>query len=71
MPGSKVITTDERPGSEADSISSRNGTPDEQVLLQRHRDQLLDLLGRQPERLGLHLDLRGRELGIDIHWHAA
>ena len=42
------------------------GRPVEQVGLERDRDELLDLLGRQPERLGLDLDVRGRELGQDV-----
>ena len=43
----------------------------EQVRLQRHRDQLLDLLGRQPEGLGLHLGVGRRELGQDVDGCAA
>ena len=39
----------------------------EQVGLEGDRDQLLDLLGRQPERLGLDLGVRGRELRKHIH----
>jgi hypothetical protein len=38
----------------------------EEVGLQRHGDQLLDLLGRQPERLGLDLDVGWCELGQDV-----
>ena len=41
----------------------------EQVLLQRHRDQLLDLRRRQPERLGLDLDRGRHELREDVHGH--
>ena len=66
VPGSNVITTDERPGSDdrLDLFEERHTV--QQVLLERHRDQLLDLLGRETERLGLDLDLRGRELRKDV-----
>ena len=37
-----------------------------QRVLQRHADQALDLLGREPRRLGLDLDQRRRELGEDV-----
>jgi len=45
--------------------------PVEQVLLERDGDQLLDLGGGQPERLGLDLDHRRVELGKCLHRHAA
>ena len=38
----------------------------EQVLLQRHRDQLLHLGGRQAERLGLDLDRGGHQLRVHV-----
>jgi hypothetical protein len=41
----------------------------EQVDLQRHRDELLDLRRRQAERLGLDLDVRRRELRQRVHGH--
>jgi hypothetical protein len=40
--------------------------PVEEVGLQGDRDHLLDLVGREAEGFGLHLDVRGRELGIDV-----
>ena len=40
--------------------------PHQQVLLERHRDQLLHLLGGEPEGLRLHLDGRPLELGQDV-----
>ena len=41
----------------------------EQVGLEWHGDQLLHLGGGEPERLGLNLDVRGRELGIAVDPH--
>ena len=38
----------------------------EQVGLERDRDELLDLLGGEPERLRLHLDVGRRELGEHV-----
>ena len=38
----------------------------EQILFQRHGDQLLDLFGRQAESLGLDLNGGRVELGVDI-----
>jgi hypothetical protein len=43
----------------------------QQIGLERHRDELLDLFSRQPERLGLDLDVRGRELGHHVDRHLA
>ena len=40
--------------------------PVQEILLERNRVQLLDLLRREPEGLGLHLDGGGTELGIDV-----
>ena len=38
----------------------------QKVRFERHRHELLDLLRRETERLGLDLDGRGRELGQDV-----
>ena len=38
----------------------------QQVRLEGHRHELLDLLRRETERLGLDLDGRGRELGQNV-----
>ena len=55
VPGSKTRRIREtRHRLRADVPEARDAV--EQVLLDRHRDQLLDLLGGQTERLGLHLD---------------
>ncbi len=40
-------------------------------VLDRLRDEHLDLLGREPWRLGLDADLRRRELGEDVVLRAA
>ena len=40
-------------------------------LLHRDRDEGLDLLGRHPQALGLHLDERRRELREDVDRHVA
>ncbi len=53
----------------ADVVEERDA--DEQVLLDRDRDQLLDLGRREAEGLGLDLDRRRRELGQDVHRHLA
>ena len=55
VPGSKTITIDDRPGNglRADRVDALD--PVQQVRLERDGDQLLDLLGRQAERLGLDL----------------
>jgi hypothetical protein len=42
----------------------------QQVLFYRHRDQLLDLLSRQAEGLGLYLDVRWLKLRINIYGRA-
>ena len=47
-------------GLRADTVEERH--PVEQQVLHRSGDQLLDLLRRQAQRLGLHLDVRRREL---------
>ena len=39
----------------------------EEVRLQRNGDELLDILGRQAERLGLDLDVGGRDLGQRVN----
>ena len=63
VPGSNIMTIDDRPASDfgLDLVEERDAV--EQVRLERDRDELLDLLGRQSERLGLDFDGRGRELG--------
>jgi hypothetical protein len=43
------------------------GDAGQQVLLERDRDQLLDLFGGEPQGLGLHLDDRRVELRQDVH----
>ena len=45
------------------------GDTDEQVLLDRHGDQLLDLGRGQPESFRLDLDGRRCKLGEDVHGH--
>ena len=71
MPGSKTISIDESPGSDAerDRVEERHAV--EQVLLERDGDQLLDLGRGEPEGLCLDLDRRGRELREDVLRHAA
>ena len=54
------------PGSEADWMRSRNARAVEFVL-QRYRDQLLDLAGGQAQRLGLDLDLRRVEFRQHVY----
>ena len=70
VPGSKSQVDDRQAGHRPgrDRVDPRHAV--EEVLLDRHRDQLLDLLRRQSE--GLRLDLhRGRlELGVDVHVRA-
>ena len=66
VPGSKTRSIADRPGIEPGGIAVEPRDAVEQVLLERHRDQLLDLRGGQAERLGLDLD-RGRpELRVDV-----
>jgi len=43
------------------------GNSVQQVLFYWHRDQLLDLLGRQAEGLGLDLDVWWVKLWIDVN----
>ena len=62
-PARRRRTIDDRPGTDSERMSSSHGDAVEQVLLERHGDQLLDLRRRQAERLGLDLDVRRRELG--------
>ena len=57
MPGSKVRMIEERPGIERELIDSDPCHAAEHVGLQRNGDELLDLSGRQAERLGLNLDV--------------
>ena len=66
VPSSNVRSIAESPGMDCDSIVFEPRDAVEQVLLQRRGDELLDLLGGQSERLGLHLDRRRLELGIDV-----
>ena len=63
VPGSKVMTIDERPVSdfEFDPLEERDAV--EEVRLERDGDELLDLLGRESQGLGLYFDGRRGELG--------
>ena len=63
VPGSKISSIFDRPGSDSERMWSRHGDAVEQVLLERDGDELLHLLGGEPERLGLHLHRDRRELG--------
>ena len=65
VPRSKISTTDDRPEHRlrAHRLQPRHAV---QRVLERHGDQALDLLGRQPGRLGLDLDQRRGELGEDV-----
>jgi hypothetical protein len=53
-----------RDGLRSDRVDARDAV--EQVGLQRDRDELLDLVGRQAQRLGLDLRVWRRELGQDV-----
>ena len=66
VPGSKIITIEDRPASDSERISSRNATPCSRSASSGHRDELLDLFGREAEGLGLDLDIGRRELGQHI-----
>ena len=52
-------------GLRADDVDALH--PVQQVRLERNRDELLDFLGGEPERLGLDLGVGGRELGEHVH----
>ena len=63
-PGSKTITIDDSPGTDCGADRRRgHGDAVEQVCLERNGDQLLDLLGGEPERLGLDLTVGGANSG--------
>ena len=66
MPCSKSRVIDERPGTDSRAQDRGALHAVEEVGLERDGDELLDLLGRQPERLGLDLDVGRRELGQDV-----
>ena len=53
-----------RHGLRADHLDALDAV--EEVGLERHRDELLDLVGRQAEGLGLDLGVRRRELGQHV-----
>ena len=65
VPSAKIITTDDRPSTDFDRSVFSPCVPFERVL-ERHADQGLDLVGRQPRRLGLDLDQGRRELGEHV-----
>ena len=62
VPGSKSSTIDDSPGTDSERRTVDALRAVEEVGLERHGDELLHLLGGQPERLGLHLDVGRREL---------
>ena len=68
VPGSKIRTIEDKPGSRlgADSIQPRHAV--QQVLLHRNSDQLFHFLRRKPQGFGLNLHIWRRELGQDIYW---
>ena len=62
---------DDSPATDSERIIVDPRHAVQQVALERDRDQLLDLGRGQPERLGLDLDVRRRELGKHVHRHGA
>ena len=70
VPGSKIISIRDRPGTDSERMTSRNATPLSRSCSSGHGDELLDLLGGEPERLGLHLHRDRRELGQRVPRHA-
>ena len=74
LPGPKDVRAGLENELDRRQAGSRLGTdliqprdPVEQVLLQRHGDQLLDLVRGKAERFRLELDGRRHELGQDVH----
>ena len=70
VPGSKYRTIDERPGDGLRVDLVEEGDAVEQVGFERDRDQLLDFIGRQAERLRLDLDIGRPELGQRVEGRA-
>ena len=62
VPSLKIRTTDDSPSTDFDRIVFKPDRAVERVL-QRDADEALDLLGRQPRRLGLDLDQRRANSG--------
>ena len=69
VPGSKIISIDDSPGTDSERISSSQATPLSRSASSGHRDELLDLVRGQAERLGLDLDVGRGELGQHVDRH--
>ena len=68
MPGLKISSIDDSCGTDLERMASQPVDAVED-LLERDRDQGLDLGGDKPEADGLDLDPRRRELREDVHRH--
>ncbi len=71
VPGSNNRSIDETPGIDSEFNGLEPWHADQQIGLERNRDQRLHFRRRQPERLGPHLQCQRRELRHDIQGHLA
>ena len=70
-PARRSCTIDDRPGTDSERMSSTPSTPLSRSASSGTVIELLDLLGREPERLGLDLGVGRRELRQDVDRRAA